>query len=877
MAWRFRKRIKIVHGIHLNLSKSGVSTTIGARGASVSVGSNGTYLNTGIPGTGIYNRTKISTSNNSTMHTNETQTTNQDKFVNKHSCLSAFISTFSSLGLIASIIFLLVSIGTDKQTLITAACLTYLFAALWTWYFAVYFLTYEDAQVLYDKYKKSKKRALYLTFIFLLLSLGCLFLGETYRILFVLLLVIGMICSLVLIKRLTKFHSYRRYLGISLRTEQVKPKLKLKLKLKRNALHPQKIENVPNMEHKETIENTPTTLPNKIQDDESNSPKRELKFAKVNHNLYIELGEVLNKISEQYLHLLTIEELEVSLKNVSMKNGGKAINDFSIRLKYLICYDIVNCYLSVKDSLNLHSVEGCALMVAINYILQPNSAIEYDKLDDNLPRLYKYLSSFLNNLYTSYQRMGNSDLLIIKYLNSSHEDAGHQYIISLYQLMSIVCKADGIVTEKESSALSKIMNESNLLTQKFEKEQRAREAYIRRENIEKYNLDSAFIEVAEYVVNRNKCDLWDIVEDCRISMYRANNIREQLTRLKIISFTPIFSTVSSYKLREIIDEMGKGKYMPELLKSTKEKNNTIETDSVDLPPIPQDNSLEKSNVDTTNIDETISKNKVTSEALDKLRELIGLSSVKQEIKTLTNFIKIQQKREEQGLKSSSLSYHCVFTGNPGTGKTTVARIVAGIYKDLGVLKKGHLVETDRSGLVAEYVGQTAVKTNKIIDSALDGVLFIDEAYSLVGGGESDYGKEAIATLLKRMEDDRDRLVVILAGYTKDMKQFLDSNPGLQSRFNRYIEFPDYTADELMQIFELNLKKYDYHFGEGAKAKLQQYLDKAIANKDANFGNGRFVRNLFEKVLQQQANRLASVSNLTTKQLSEITMDDLPVS
>lgn len=269
-----------------------------------------------------------------------------------------------------------------------------------------------------------------------------------------------------------------------------------------------------------------------------------------------------------------------------------------------------------------------------------------------------------------------------------------------------------------------------------------------------------------------------------------------------------------------------------------------------------------------------SRNKENIAPKSELDSLIGLASVKKEVQTLTNFIKIQQKREEQGLKSSSLSYHCVFTGNPGTGKTTVARIVAGIYKELGVLKKGHLVETDRAGLVAEYVGQTAVKTNKIIDSALDGVLFIDEAYSLVGGSENDFGKEAIATLLKRMEDERDRLVVILAGYTADMKRFIDSNPGLQSRFNRYIEFPDYTAEELLQIFEVNMRKYDYHFGEGAKEVLQQYLENAVANKDVNFGNGRFVRNVFEKALERQANRLASQSNLTIERLSAIEKEDI---
>jgi SpoVK/Ycf46/Vps4 family AAA+-type ATPase len=262
--------------------------------------------------------------------------------------------------------------------------------------------------------------------------------------------------------------------------------------------------------------------------------------------------------------------------------------------------------------------------------------------------------------------------------------------------------------------------------------------------------------------------------------------------------------------------------------------------------------------------------------IEELQKLIGLSSVKIDIERLTNFIKIQQVRKEIGLKESKVSYHCIFTGNPGTGKTTVARIVASIYKELGIIKKGHLVETDRSGLVAEYVGQTAVKTNKIIDSALDGVLFIDEAYSLVQGSANDYGHEAISTLLKRMEDDRDRLIVILAGYRENMQTFINSNPGLQSRFNRYIDFQDYTSQQLFDIFMLNVKKHDYTINQKAQEKLKKLFEDAIENKDENFGNARYVRNIFEKTLENQAMRLASLTNLSKEVLSEITEKDIPV-
>lgn len=260
---------------------------------------------------------------------------------------------------------------------------------------------------------------------------------------------------------------------------------------------------------------------------------------------------------------------------------------------------------------------------------------------------------------------------------------------------------------------------------------------------------------------------------------------------------------------------------------------------------------------------------------EKLNSLIGLESVKEEVRRLRNFITIDNKRREQGLKTTPISYHCVFTGNPGTGKTTVARIIADIYRELGVVKQGQLVETDRSGLVAEYVGQTAVKTNRIIDTAIDGVLFVDEAYSLANGDSKDFGYEAIATLLKRMEDDRDRLVVILAGYGDEMRRFIDSNPGLQSRFSRYIHFPDYSASDLLAIVKRNLTSNDFIITPEAEQRLKAKVENIVATKDHNFGNARTVRNLFERILEHQAERLVSLKEVCRDDLQTILPDDIP--
>jgi len=302
-----------------------------------------------------------------------------------------------------------------------------------------------------------------------------------------------------------------------------------------------------------------------------------------------------------------------------------------------------------------------------------------------------------------------------------------------------------------------------------------------------------------------------------------------------------------------------------------------------LVPTDEENKEEESTTNTETAEQKTEEKKdsvVINPVLDtdpyqELEDLIGLENVKQEVKSLANFVRLQKQRQEKGLKTPKLSYHLVFTGSPGTGKTTVARIVARIYKDLGILKKGHTVETDRSGLVANYVGQTATKTNAIVDSALNGVLFIDEAYALVPENSSqDYGQEAISTLLKRMEDDRDKLVVIIAGYTNEMKRFIDSNPGLQSRFNRYINFPDYSAGELVKIFHMYMKKNQYTISDEANEMLKEKLEYAVEHKDRNFGNARYVRNIFEKSIQAQANRLEGQTGLSDRQLTEITLSDI---
>ena len=259
----------------------------------------------------------------------------------------------------------------------------------------------------------------------------------------------------------------------------------------------------------------------------------------------------------------------------------------------------------------------------------------------------------------------------------------------------------------------------------------------------------------------------------------------------------------------------------------------------------------------------------------QLNELIGLSDVKQQITSLINLIKVRKLRESFHMPTTDMTFHMVFSGNPGTGKTTVARILAQIYCELGLLSKGTLVETDRSGLVAGYVGQTAIKVTEVVKSALGGVLFIDEAYSLTKeGSANDYGSEAIDTLVKLMEDHREDFVVIVAGYREEMKRFLGSNTGLISRFNTFVDFVDYSVEELIEILNSMANKAGLNYVNDATLWLSDYLNQMPEEKRKEFGNARGIRNIFEKNLIAQANRIVTINNPTIEQLSTIELEDV---
>jgi len=274
--------------------------------------------------------------------------------------------------------------------------------------------------------------------------------------------------------------------------------------------------------------------------------------------------------------------------------------------------------------------------------------------------------------------------------------------------------------------------------------------------------------------------------------------------------------------------------------------------------------------------ESPAKEETLDDVMKEINSLVGMKNIKDEINSFVNLVRITKEREARNLPVATVSLHSVFYGPPGTGKTTIARLLGRVYRALGLLKSGHLVETDRAGLVAGYVGQTAVKTDEVVNRAVDGVLFIDEAYSLAPEQSgNDFGHEAIDALLKRMEDMRGRLAVIVAGYSDEMERFIGSNPGLKSRFSRYFNFNHYTPDELMLIFERFAGNVRFRLGEDAAKKLVDLITVFYELRGRDFGNGRFVRNVFERIVQKQADRLASVTELTEDILCEIRAEDVP--
>lgn len=512
------------------------------------------------------------------------------------------------------------------------------------------------------------------------------------------------------------------------------------------------------------------------------------------------------------------------------------------KISLAIMLDAYRCYTDLGYRMNAGDDEELGLLLLANNVTSPGFTLDYFLLinyRDNVAPTTRDMFDTVKLVHENCPIPAGQYFFQHVFENVDKERMS-QYMVHLYRYASAIAKADDTIDARESEILANLMKAKDLTTDGKPLETLVESKRSRKTIKDTSHLDPYIKEVARFVVEEQVGSVSMIQRKFSIGYNRAGLIMDQLEKLGVVgealgSRPRVVQVATIEELEEILNE-----------RAETERNT-------------EDNSAER---------------EIIMDSQNELHSLIGLSSVKEEVERLTNFIKIMKVREKQGLPVSEISYHCVFTGNPGTGKTTVARILANIYSELGVIKKGHLVETDRSGLVAEYVGQTAVKTNKIIDSALDGVLFIDEAYSLVNGGNNDYGTEAISTLLKRMEDDRKRLVVILAGYGNEMQTFINSNPGLQSRFNRYIDFPDYNTGELLEIYKRNLNKHKYTLSVEAEAFVSAYLSNAVANKDKNFGNARFVRNFFEKTLENQAMRLASIGHLTSEMLCEISIEDV---
>lgn len=577
-----------------------------------------------------------------------------------------------------------------------------------------------------------------------------------------------------------------------------------------------------------------------------NTPSKNESIYYIIQNLYEFIQEVAN--DDNFLQVVNNEPRIEYLDKLQSSDNNLQIHNY-------VLSDAINSLKMMGNSLDKSLPEIIGVLILGAKMMKKDVFLNANNIDaflkESADTVISYLKMIENCGTPSLQ--SPNDFILANLLEKYDSNIKKKYINCMYEFSLALANTDGELNDREVSWLEKFISKE--VSSENDDEHKDLTDNLNWRTL--VNVDPLFEESAKIIVEYQHGSTSVIQRKMSIGYNRAGRIMDQLEQAGIVG------PATGSKPREVL--ITSESSLNELL--LRIRNNEIRENSDNFG-----NSFKQEN--TTIIETKAKEKKVNRKAQKELESLIGLECVKAEVKKLTNFIKIQQVREQKGLKTAPISYHCVFTGNPGTGKTTVARIVAEIYKELGILKKGHLIETDRSGLVAEYVGQTAVKTNNIIDSALDGVLFIDEAYSLIQSSQQDFGKEAISTLLKRMEDDRDRLVVILAGYGKEIKDFIDSNPGLSSRFNRYINFEDYNANQLLEIFKLRVKEQDYLISNDAEDKLKKILADAIANKDANFGNGRFVRNIFEKALENQATRLASEDELDTDKLKMIEAEDI---
>jgi len=859
MSFKFKRKVKILPGIYLNLSKSGVSTTIGPRGASINIGKQGVFLNTGIPGTGIYNRQKLfGDKNNISKIQGDGDLDLSDSIDNVDNIeITPNIATSEGLkGL--------------KENLIESKAERETFS--------------KELNELKDK---------------LSLTLDKLTRKQT-----------GLFSIFIKISTLETLQSELDQ--TSLDVEELQKQFD-ESKADINTSFD------PNIEQQyQTLEKSfcKLLLSEKIWDITAEYPNNELKG---NTNLLVTKTEVLFSLenidfiksiypafhlqnangSQIYIYpafILLMDNFgEMSLINFSEINFNFKIQRFverqenipsdsktidyvwakinkdgspDMRFKgnyktpvvYYGSFDFVSngglketYYISNLELAENFANEFLAYISLLknnlsetNEDILPNISNEYfdimKEFGENIINFFnkiKHDKQFINFIY-------QSPTIKLQPFKTSDELMDFYFVLDILKSFSTTANAFNSKS-KESFALIYLTAMKNGLT------------------IDSYSnlhllYDEKFLTSYKTFFNSLKTEIEKPVDENAkyrlsfiIGTYNKDWQKEYLTLL--YRFVSIIIKADGLIAIKEEDEL---------------KNILILTGESD----PNLKHIPNPQIENTKIITKMEKHSL-EQALAQLNSLIGLSEVKQEINSLINFIKVQKARESEGLKSSSISYHMVFTGNPGTGKTTVARIVSAIYKNLGVLTKGQLVETDRAGLVAEYSGQTAIKVNKTIDSALGGILFIDEAYSLVGENQDDFGREAVSTLIKRMEDNRDNLVVIIAGYIDEMRIFIDSNPGIKSRFNQYIEFNDYIPSELLEIFELQAKKLDYTTTTEVENKLTELFTSAFLNRDKSFGNGRYVRNIFEKTLEKQANRIAGIPTLTKEILTTITIEDIP--